>query len=174
MITSRNFILLATLIPFCCFAEKNEYEWELQKSKVYISQSVTIDDKYLVQTFFLDYLDNRECKESASILSVANSKKLGNYKSKDVSSSNKDGNKLRFMVDGKEVKYSQEKIIRVIYDNGVEFGTIAPPELATTLSGSKGNLEVFLGDMKMIKIINSIGFTEKNKIAYEYCLKNKK
>ena len=88
--------------------------------------------------------------------------------------SDKKGSQLSFIVDGKEFSYRKEKIMRVIYENGFEFGTIAPHELITALDKINGNLEVFHGEMKIIKITNSKGFSEYNKKAYDYCLRNNK
>ena len=142
----------------------------------------TSDSKALVISFILEYFPNRDCLASASIISVAkttphsdkNPPKLSKYKSHDVAEATKKGNQLSFFVDGKEIKYRQEKITRVIYENGVEFGIIAPQELIIALeNSSKGGLKVNLGGMELLTVKNSVGFSEANKNAYNACLKNK-
>ena len=92
----------------------------------------------------------------------------------DIYKSNKKGNQLNFYVDDKEVKYQQEKIIKVEYENGVEFGTLAPLSLITSLEKSNGKFHVHLGETKLLRIPSSVGFGIENKKAYEFCLKNKR
>ena len=180
-------ITIATLFPFLCHAYQNEivYKWQSLEKLVILSQvlmSKPSDSKSLANSFVLEYFPNRDCHATASIMSVVKTTPhsdktvpaLSKYKSKDVIEVNKKGNQLSFFVDGKEIKYRQEKIMRVIYENGVEFGTIAPQELITALeNSSKGGLEVHLGNMKLLNLKNSIGFSEVNKNAYNVCIKNK-
>lgn len=187
MKNGKLIITIAMVFPFLCHANPNEivYKWQSLERLVIISQhlmSKKNDSKGLAHSFVLEYFPNMDCRATASIMSVAKTTphsdktfpKLGKFKSKDMIESNKKGNQLSFFVDGKEIKYRKEKIMRVIYENGVEFGTIAPPELITALDKSNGNLEVFLGEMNLIKITNSEGFSESNKKTFDYCLSNKK
>jgi len=180
-ITAFIWVVLTTT----CHANQNEilYNWQSLDKLVIISQHLMFkssDSKGLANSFVLEYFPNMNCRATASILSVAKTTphsdktipKLGKFKSKDMIESNKKGNQLSFFVDGKEIKYRKEKIMKVIYENGVEFGTIAPPELITALDKSNGNLEVFLGEMSLIRITNSVGFSENNKKTYDYCLSN--
>jgi hypothetical protein len=102
---------------------------------------------------------------------------LGAYKSKNITDSNtKKASQLSFFVDGKEIKYKKEgRIAEIKYENGVEFAVDAPAELIAALeNSSKGGLEVHLGDMKLLTISNSIGFSETNRSAYNFCIKSKK
>jgi len=184
----KSIITVAMLFPFLCHADPNEivYKWQSLEKLVILTQhlmSKTSDSKGLVHSFILEYFPNKNCRATASIMSVAKTTPhsdktvptLSKYKSKDVIEANKKGNQLSFFVDGKEIKYRQEKIMRVIYENGVEFGTIAPQELITALeNSSKGGLEVNLGDLNLLTVKNSVGFSEINKNAYSDCIKNKK
>ena len=152
-------------------AYSSPYKWESKENRVTISQKIDINEKYLAQVFILDYTLNSQCIAFASIISIANSKTLGKKTKEDIYKSNKKGNQLSFYVDDREIKYQQEKIIKVEYDNGVEFGTLAPLSLITSLEKSNGKFHVHLGETKLLRIPSSIGFSVENKKAYEYCLK---
>jgi hypothetical protein len=168
-------IFLSLLITFLFTnSYASPYKWESKENRVTISQKIDINDKYLAQVFILDYTLNSQCAAFASIISIANSKTLGKRTKEDIYKSNKKGNQLNFYVDDKEVKYQQEKIIKVEYENGVEFGTLAPISLITSLEKSNGKFHVHLGETKLLRIPASVGFSVENKKAYEFCLKNKR
>jgi hypothetical protein len=180
----KSIITIATLFPFLCHADQNEvvYKWQSLGKLAMLSQHLMFkisDSKALANSFILEYYPNRGCDAGASIISVVkttphsdkNPPKLGKYKSHDVAEATKKGNQLNFFVDGKEIKYRQEKITRAIYENGVEFGTNAPQELIKALeNSSKGDLKVNLGGMELLTVKNSVGFSEANKNAYNACL----
>ena len=152
----------------------SEYKWELKENKITVAQRIGINEKYLAQVFILDYAINSQCVAFVSILSIANSKVLGKKTKEDIYKSNSPGNQLRFIIDNKEVRYTQEKIIKVEYENGVEFGTLAPLPLITALQKGSGKLEVFLGETNLLRIPGSVGFSEANKRALEYCMRLKR
>ena len=187
MKNTKLVISIVILFPFLCHANPSEivYKWQSLERKLILSQNLmskTSDSKNLAVSFIIEYYPNMDCRATASILSIAKTTPhsdktaptLGKFKSKDMIKSNKKGNQLSFLVNGKEIYYRKEKIMRVIYENGVEFGVIAPSELITELDKSNGNLEVFLGELDLIKITKSEGFSEGNKKTYNYCLSNKK
>jgi hypothetical protein len=161
-------ILLAIYVTNA-FSQESKYFWETHKTQVLISKRIEIEGKFVIQTFILDYIPNKFCNISASILTHANSNSLGNVKSKKTRDADTFGNQLRFFVDGNEIKYIHERISRVEYEHGVEFGVIAPAVLITAIQNSSGNLEVFLGNLSMIKISNSSGFKERNLQAFQNC-----
>lgn len=168
-------IFLSILFTFLfTLSYASPYKWESKENRVTISQKIDINEKYLAQVFILDYTLNSQCIAFASIISIANSKYLGKRTKEDIYKSNKKGNQLNFYVDDKEVKYQQEKIIKVEYENGVEFGTLAPISLISSLEKSNGKFHINLGDKKLLRIPSSIGFSVENKKAYDFCLKNKR
>ena len=168
----KNLFLIIALTLLFTISHASSYKWESEENRVIIAQRIDVNEKFLAQVFKIDYAMNNQCTAFASIISIANSKTLGKRTKEDVYKSRKKGNKLSFFVDDKEVKYQQEKIIKVEYDNGVEFGTLAPSSLIPSLEKGSGKFHVYLGETNLLRIPTSSGFSFHNKQAYEYCLKN--
>jgi hypothetical protein len=98
------------------------------------------------------------------------SKRLGAKKSHDFKTAGKEGNKLNFLVDEILYPYSPEKTLRVIYDNGVEFGTIAPNSLIEKLITSGKSIEVRIGSEPLFWVGKTTGINMALNSAKTACL----
>lgn len=170
----KTLILIFLLISTNASSYASGYRWESNKNRVSIAQKIGENEKFLAQVFILDYAIGSKCVAFASVLSIANSKNLGKKTKEGIFKSNKKGNQLRFFIDDKEVKYQQEKIIKIEYENGVEFGTLSPPTLISFLKNSAGKIDIYLGETRLIRIPSSSDFEFRNKEALDYCLKHTK
>lgn len=167
------FILFLNLVFTFCYA--SPYKWESKENNVTITQKISMDGQSVAQVLNLEYSATGKCNIAfVSITWIPHMKALGKRTKEDIYESSNKGNKLFFFVDDKEIKYQQEKIMKVEFENGVQFGTLSPPSLIKALEKSNGKIEVFLGQTKMIRIPSSVGFGIENKNAYKYCLKNKR
>lgn len=83
-------------------------------------------------TLVFEYSPQINCKEGILSVILSKDKKLGEFISNDFKEAKKNsGNKMNFFIDGKELSYTAERTIRVIYDNGVQFGTRVPETLTS-------------------------------------------
>jgi hypothetical protein len=171
----KNVLLLIYILGlFTSIANASEYKWEAKENYVSIARKISIDGKSLAQVLKFEYSIKGQCKFAfASIILIPHLKELGKKTKEDIYDAKNKGNKLRFFIDDQEIKYSQEKIMKVEFENGVQFGTVAPKTLITELERNNGKIEVFLGDSKLISIPSYSGFNAENKKAYEHCLKNR-
>lgn len=150
------------------------FKWEAKENYVSIARKISMDGQSLAQVLKFEYSLKGQCKFAfVSVIWIPHLKELGKKKKEDIYDAKNKGNKLRFYVDDKEIKYSQEKIMKVEFENGVQFGTVAPKSLVNELERNSGKIEVFLGESKLISIPTYTGFSAENKKAYEHCLKNK-
>lgn len=81
---------------------------------------------------------------------------------------------MNFFIDGKELSYTAERTIRVIYDNGVQFGTRVPETLTSMLINSRGQFEAKIGNETLISFSNMSNIKDAFGSAQKYCLRFKK
>ena len=122
MKNTKSIITVAMLFPFLCHADPNEivYKWQSLEKLVILSQhlmSKTSDSKGLANSFILECFPNRNCRATASIMSVAKTTPhsdktvpaLSKYTSNYVIEANKKWNQLSFLLTVKKLNIVRKK-----------------------------------------------------------------
>jgi hypothetical protein len=165
--------IMAVLAMHSFLAEGAEpSKWE---SSGMTAQLRTIPDfensgKLLYSTLIIEYSLQTKCSDAFISVLAMSSKKLGGRKSYDFKSSETENNKLNFLIDEVLFNYSPEKTMRVIYENGVEFGTIAPNSLVEKVLRSGKSIEVRIGNAKIFWTGKTTGINAALNSAKSICL----
>jgi hypothetical protein len=168
----KKYIFLLFLISTSYANDRTSVKWVQDgmnirtESFIYYGNS----NKPMYSALNIEFSIHSKCKEAfVSVISMKD-KKLGKKKSHDFVSATEKNNRLNFYINNKEFIYSAEKTIRVIYDNGVEFGTLPSLNLITALTESEGPIEVKIGDAILTRIENSKGNSKFLQDAKNFCL----
>ena len=170
----KNKLALFLLLMACNVhaVEPDLLKWRIEGAAAMITRKMGIpgSEKFLISTLAIDPRLQSECRESfISILSMKGPK-LGEFKSKDFSDAKKPGSKINILINGAEYQYESAKTLRVIYENGVEFGTIVPIDLIERIKKNQGRLELRLADTPIFILSNSPESSEVISQAQRNCL----
>ncbi len=121
-------------------------------------------------TLNIEYSTHLKCNDAFVSVITAKDKKLGVRKSHDFVKATDKRNRLNFFFNGKEFPYSSEKTIRVVYDNGVEFGTLPSFDLIKKFISSDGPIDVRIGDTTLISLQKTEGLPVAFESAKKFCL----
>jgi hypothetical protein len=139
------------------------------------SMGISGNPNILYTSLVFEYSPQTNCEEGSVSVISSKDKKLGKFISNDFKDANKSsGNKMNFYIDGKELIYTADRTVRVIYDNGAQFGTKAPKNLIGTLIASRGQFEAKIGNATLISFSKMRNIEEAFESAKKYCLKFKK
>ena len=153
-------------------ADLDLLKWRIEGAAAMITTKMGIpgNEKFLISTLVIDPRLQSECRESfISILSMKEPK-LGELKNRDFSDAKKRGGKINIFINGAEYQYESAKTLRVIYENGVEFGTIVPIDLIERIKNNQGRLELRLADTPIFILSSSPESSEVISQAQRNCL----
>jgi hypothetical protein len=117
----------------------------------------------------IEFRIQEKCKDAFISVLLFKDKKLSTKKSHDFKKADRE-NRLNFFVNGNEFIYTSEKTIRVIYENGVEFGTIPSFNLIEELARTKGEIDVKMGGATLIKFEKTVGLVQALSSAKKFCI----
>lgn len=168
-----NLILLVLFSSIALSDENTVSSWVNKENLAIVGSYsyVKETDKVNYYYFNIEYNKKNNCSASASVVSLT-SRRFGDEIEETIKPVKNGQNKVRFLIDNKEIPYQPEKTILVKYSNGYEIGTIAPANLLTALQNNKSSIEILLEDISLIKFKRTNNFTISNKFAFENCQKN--
>jgi hypothetical protein len=167
----RYFILV--FLTVSCYAnELNTYNWEHDGVNARVSQFLKFENtpQKMYAMLNIEFSAHKRCADTLVSVITTKGRKLGVKKTHDFKSADNNDNKLRFYIGGKEFDYNAEKTIRVIYDNGVELGTLSPKGLTDALRDNQGQLEVKIGEETLVKFDKTVGMLQVLNKAKNTCL----
>jgi hypothetical protein len=173
-------ILVVTLLMLFSVANARDIvigNWFSDGPEAIVVQTMGVvgNPKILYTSLVFEYSPQTNCEEGTISVISSKDKKLGKLVSKDFKdASQSSGNKMNFYIDGKELIYSADKTIRVIYDNGAQFGTKAPRNFTANLLSSHGQFEAKIGNTTLINFSKMENFIDAFDTAKKNCLKLKK
>jgi hypothetical protein len=170
-----NKLLSFFILSIFNFANAREIvigEWYSDGREAIAFQKMEINSNVLYTYLIFEYSPQMNCERGFVSVISTKDKKLGKIINNDFNDANKSsGNKLNFYIDGKELIYTADRTLRVIYDNGVQFGTKAPNNFVNILTSSRGQFEARIGNQILISFKKMTDVAEAFENAKKYCLK---
>jgi len=165
----KNLLLLLFFVNLAHANELNDYVWKQDGLNARVSRVMAFKNRQDVGAILnIEFRVQEKCKDAFVSILFLKDKKLGVKKSYDFKKADGE-NRLIFFINGKEFPYTSDKTIRVIYDNGVEFGTLPSFNLIEELARNNGLIDVKMGDATLIKFKKTVGLAQALTSAKKFC-----
>ena len=166
----KKFLVLLFFVNLVHANELSEYSWTHDGLNARVKKVMTYKNRQNVYAILnIEFRVQEKCKDAFISVMLLKDKNLGSKKSHDFKKADGE-NRLNFFINGKEFLYTSEKTIRVIYENGVEFGTIPSFNLIEELSRNKGEIDLKMGDATLIKFEKTVGLVQALSSAKKFCI----
>ena len=166
----RRFLILLNLF-FASVASSQVWNQDGLNARVHQTMDLVGSQQKIFATLNIEYNLHSKCNDAFISVFTVKDKKLGTKKSHDFVKADDRNNRLNFFFDGKEFSYSAEKTIRVIYENGAEFGTLPSFDLIEKILANKGSMDVRIGNTSLITLTATQGLSLALDSAKQVCLK---
>jgi hypothetical protein len=166
----KKFLVLLFIVNLAHANELSEYSWTQDGLNARLNKVMTYTNRQNMNAILnIEFRVQEKCKDAFISVLLVKDKKLSAKKSHDFKKADGD-NRLNFFINGKEFLYTSEKTIRVIYENGVEFGTIPSFNLIEELSRNKGEIDVKMGGATLVRFEKTVGLVQALSSAKKFCI----